>query len=885
MTASASQHLVAAPEVDPHIRNKFASVGRQRVIVHLAEREEAVRPSRSRASRVARRLRSLARRKQALLDDMAAAVDGRASLVYDYPPFAMLALSVEPAAVVWLTRRAGIRSIRADGKEKLDADTSIPFTQADLLHANNTLGAGTAVAVLDAAVAHWTGTFGDCPTEGNWQNDVAGCGLARWDNFNSFPNAPDDQPQNDPLVIANTIGHGSNVTGIVHAVAPAAKILGMNVAYFDTGSASYRIRRTDVLAALATLPSYITSHGLVAANLSFGATWPDGRPCNESDYFSAIRDLWNDHDLLVTASAGNGGFAQWLSSPGCETPILTVGAQHDGGELADYTGLCTLEAPSSGEVACFSNANGMLDFVAPGVRIEAADRQFSGTSQAAPHVAGAIALMQSRRLANNLPLAGADDMAATLRAMADTRQHNGQAYAQLDLSPPLDELGRATFDRYFREHPQALIPSDPHRVTFQAELDSGTPGGVYLHLELIHARPENVRVTLEAPSGSSVEITLPSGSENFNEVIGRHHLPGALDGLSGEPNAGTWTLSLTDSAVGQRGYYVSATLYALASTCVPNCGAGSCGSDGCGGTCGDCNAGAFCDAQPGGAVCTTCTPICTGVCGSDRCGGSCGLCDDQSFCNGSESCRGGVCIDGAVPCNEPDALPCTETCSESKRRCNAPMAGFCVIDDQCVAEGTASPSDPCQVCDPAQNDSAWSVGDGMPCDDGDGCTEGDACELGVCGGLPKDCPSANACQVGTCDVATGACASDALPDGSDCDDGDACTTTTCEAGSCAVVETTTCPAPRSCHELLDGCDPQTGACQEVPLADGAPCPGGSCRAGECVGTTPPATAGDDGCTCQLVGTPTSDTQGMWLLLGASLMACRRQERRRPLVMP
>jgi hypothetical protein len=64
-----------------------------------------------------------------------------------------------------------------------------------------------------------------------------------------------------------------------------------------------------------------------------------------------------------------------------------------------------------------------------------------------------------------------------------------------------------------------------------------------------------------------------------------------------------------------------------------------------------------------------------------------------------------------------------------------------------------------------------------------------------------------------------------------------------------------CPAPDACH-TAGTCDPKTGSCGMIPVADGTPCSDGNacngletCQAGVCTAGTPPVCGGGDtGCT-------------------------------------
>ncbi|MBM4321246.1 MAG: hypothetical protein FJ125_15195, partial [Deltaproteobacteria bacterium] len=68
-------------------------------------------------------------------------------------------------------------------------------------------------------------------------------------------------------------------------------------------------------------------------------------------------------------------------------------------------------------------------------------------------------------------------------------------------------------------------------------------------------------------------------------------------------------------------------------------------------------------------------------------------------------------------------------------------------------------------------------------------------------------------------------------DDGECSDGDACNgVESCRDGSCAAGQPLTCQDDEACTE--DRCDPAAG-CVFPPLADGTPCPAGSCRGGAC----------------------------------------------------
>ena len=216
------------------------------------------------------------------------------------------------------------------------------------------------------------------------------------------------------------------------------------------------------------------------------------------------------------------------------------------------------------------------------------------------------------------------------------------------------------------------------------------------------------------------------------------------------------------------------------------------------------------------------------ACNGGRRGGRPGV----PFDSGGGTSDGGTGGDGAV---ETDAGPtCDLDCSHLDGDC---VVGHC---DGLTGECIARP-----------------LGEGAVCDDGDPCTDGDACAGGTCvAGGPTDCSALDTgCTVGMCDAEEGGCVGVPVSEGSLCDDGDPCTTgESCSAGACIDGSLLDC-------SHLDGqcatgeCNPSTGSCRAVPLADSTLCDDGNgcttldrCSSGVCTaGTARDCSAFTDDC--------------------------------------
>jgi subtilisin family serine protease len=252
--------------------------------------------------------------------------------------------------------------------------------------------------------------------------------------------------------VSDADGHGTAVAGVIAArgdngigiagVAWRARVMALKVSGADRSATA-----DDVAAAI----SYAVAHGARVVNVSL----------NGADRSAAIKDAVRAADargVLVTASAGNDGrdleAAPSYPASYPEGAVLAVGA----------TG-------RSGAVAGFSNRGSAVDLYAPGGEILSTDTGGeygvrSGTSLAAPHVAGALALLAGARP----DLSGPALRDALARG---SRRHSGvttlDAGATLDgVLPALAPL-RATHLRASRRDRRGRV-----KLSWRAPRDAGT---------------------------------------------------------------------------------------------------------------------------------------------------------------------------------------------------------------------------------------------------------------------------------------------------------------------------------------------------------------------------------------------------------------------------
>lgn len=228
-------------------------------------------------------------------------------------------------------------------------------------------------------------------------------------------------------------GHGTHVAGIVasnhpdyRGIAPESELYDLKVLGEDgSGQASYMLRSVD----------YVISNDIDVAVMSLGSRLDR---CNGNDVLSRSVDIASDRGSVVVAAAGNDGpGSQTITSPGCSRSAITVGSVDKQDNIATYS--------SKGLTA---DERVKPDVVAPGSNIGSTSRtgglvRMSGTSMAAPHVAGQSAILLSTGLepeeVKPVIMESSEDIDA---------EENSQGHGRIDIEASLEEIGeRPSFER------------------------------------------------------------------------------------------------------------------------------------------------------------------------------------------------------------------------------------------------------------------------------------------------------------------------------------------------------------------------------------------------------------------------------------------------------
>ncbi|MCW6007571.1 S8 family serine peptidase [Micromonospora sp. CPCC 205371] len=270
----------------------------------------------------------------------------------------------DPAAAgkVWLDHRVHATQAKLD--------RNLRQVSAPQAWAAGYTGRGARVAVLD------TGVDATHP-------DIAGRVAEAADFTGSSPEAVDGHGHGTH-VAATVAGSGAAAGGERRGVAPDARlVVGKVLDDLGLGTDSQIIAGLEWAAPRADV-----------VNLSLGGY----EPSDGTDPLSqAVDAVSEQHGTLVVAASGNDPLDRLISTPAAAASALTVGAVDGADRLAEFSG--------RGPVI---NSNALKpEIVAPGVEIVAAraagtgigriiDERYtalSGTSMAAPHVAGVAALL------------------------------------------------------------------------------------------------------------------------------------------------------------------------------------------------------------------------------------------------------------------------------------------------------------------------------------------------------------------------------------------------------------------------------------------------------------------------------------------------------------
>jgi subtilisin family serine protease len=332
---------------------------------------------------------TIARAQERLLDRL----PGVQEVLHRYQTIPYVAVVLDAAGAEGLKGAEGVASAHLDRERAPSLGSTTPIIGATTAAARGFTGAGQTIAILDTGVDSGhpflagsvvdEACFGSCPNGGSVQFGP-GAGIPL------------------PPFVAGAF-HGTHVAGIAAGraipsvsfagVARGASIMAINVFHRldnfwpfnfcgDDPSPCARVWDADAVAGLDHVFSRRGLFSIAAVNMSFGGGAFAG-DCGGTAYDAAVSNL-RSVGIATVAASGNEAFASALGAPACVPGVISVGATNDNDTVPN-----------------FSNSAPSLDFLAPGVSVVSSVPgggfgAASGTSMAAPHVAGTFALLKQK---------------------------------------------------------------------------------------------------------------------------------------------------------------------------------------------------------------------------------------------------------------------------------------------------------------------------------------------------------------------------------------------------------------------------------------------------------------------------------------------------------
>lgn len=450
--AQSIKSSAAAATAFQQLRKTAGESGKVRIIVELRVPYAAEGKL---SGQEARRQRSdIAGARSSVLAKLALRGDAR---IRTFDALPLVAMDVTLDDLDRLASDANVLGVQEDRINKAMLAESVPLIGGTAAWSAGYRGLGQTVAVIDMGVdKNHPFLFGKVVSEACYS-------IGRWCPGGATSSTAPGSGRPCPGAGCD---HGTHVAGIVagqgmkfSGVAKDANIIAIQV--FGPNGKEPGVYDSDVIRGLERVYALRNSFTIAAVNLSLGSKvlYPEYCDDQKKAMKLAIDNLASAGIATVVAS-GNSYSSNGISSPACISSAVSVGAVSD-----SAWGTC-FDGPSAvDKVACYSNSSDVLSLLAPGSFITSSVPygKFAGkhgTSMAAPHVAGAWAIIKEKA-----PNATVDDVLTALQTTGKgvTDYRSGITVPRINVAAALTQFsdGRRAIS-YVKAGPaQGLVSFSP----------------------------------------------------------------------------------------------------------------------------------------------------------------------------------------------------------------------------------------------------------------------------------------------------------------------------------------------------------------------------------------------------------------------------------------
>lgn len=410
-------------------------------------------------------------------------------------------------ALEMLKQDSRVASIEEVGIVHAFLSESVPMINATLVwpikvNGVNLTGDSQTICIIDTGVNYSHPDLGGC--FGNNTNFSCKV-IAGYDYVNNDTNPMDDH------------FHGTYVSGIVAGngsiigVAPGAKIVAIKVLNSAGSGAT-----DNVKAGIDWCVNNASIFNISVISMSLGcgtfsSYCDDDTTCNSDQIASSINNAIAKNITVVVAT-GNAALTTKIASPACIRNVTSVGDVYDanvGG--ITWVGTCTDSTTFADKIVCHCNRNSITTLLAPGALINSSSLvgyvNAGGTSAAAPHVSGAIALLkQYKKLEKNENL--------TTNQIKDVLNRTGKNIADSASGLNLSRINVWAALVSIDETAPTLTLSNPENITYTTNISLPINFTVSDNLNL-----SNCWYSLD----SAVNVSLQNCANiTFNTTFGSH---------------------------------------------------------------------------------------------------------------------------------------------------------------------------------------------------------------------------------------------------------------------------------------------------------------------------------------------------------------------------